>query len=239
MYLCVYSVWPQGMPSSAPTVRIRARKGLTFWCRVAGCVFNNLRGDAAAGNSVLVEYAPVTFNSTVLRALSKPRGDPGDWRRLGWQRMTGALYAEGLNTTVVLANSSIANPLQPWPIVLRDGAALFSNNSTDMAREPPPPLPPPPHTSAPPPPWEALPAKNKIPANASCISNVSVHLVYTALHDVCRSSTREAGGSAVVMVQILLDIVLLARLCSVLVECDRYRVNCWLCNFMFSVLLIR
>lgn len=106
--------------------------------RSAGCVFNNLRGDEYAADSMLVLHAPVMLNSTVLRALSKPRGDQGDWRRLGWQNTTGALYVQGLNATVIMASSTIASALQPWPILLRSGAALFSDNSTDVVRPLPP-----------------------------------------------------------------------------------------------------
>lgn len=81
-------------------------------------------------------YSPVTFNSTVLRALGRTRGDQRDWRRLGWKPTTGALDTEGLNTTVVMANSTIANALQPWPIVLREKAALFSDNPTHVVQPP-------------------------------------------------------------------------------------------------------
>lgn len=75
-----------------------------------------------------VVYSPITFNSSELRALNRPRGDQRNWRRLGWDLTTGALNVEGANATAVMVNSSISNALQPWPILLRDQAALFSDN---------------------------------------------------------------------------------------------------------------
>lgn len=46
-------------------------------------------------------------------------------------RLRGALYFEGINTTVVMTNCTIEKPRQAWPIVLdvMAMAGFFSDNA--------------------------------------------------------------------------------------------------------------
>ena len=100
----------------------------------ADSVFNFLRGEGDEQHTLNVMQSVVAFQSCTFRALSAFQNAPRSWTEFGWPSLLGSLHCEGLNTTVALENCTFEDTRQAWPIILRTGSTLFSDNPEHLVR---------------------------------------------------------------------------------------------------------